>query len=129
MDTTGIVLAVVVTGSLLVYQFSKGRRYKNTHRPFALDAFNALSVPSNNTLFQFDGRTAQIVEEKEVIEQIKGTFLAYTLTRIARNHSGEYFWFYFRTDSLPQLKHIDQSRAKVLLKRKYLAPQSSQHIG
>jgi hypothetical protein len=69
------------------------------------------------------------VDENEVIEQIQGTFLAYTLTRIARNQAGEYFWFYFRTDSPPQIKHLDQSRAKVLLKGKCLAPQSSQHNG
>jgi hypothetical protein len=47
--------------------------------------------------------------------------LAYTLTRIARNGAGEYFWFSFRTDSPPQLKHIDQARAKALLKGKYIA--------
>ena len=128
MDTTGVFLAVLITSGLLAYQLLKGRRYKETHRPSALAAFNALSVASNNELFQFDGRSAQVMEEKEVIEQIKGTFLAYTLTRISRNSSGEYFWFYFRTDSLPQLKHIDQSLAKVLLKGKYLAP-SSPHNG
>jgi len=129
MDITGVALAVLITGGLLAYQILRGRRYKEMHRHSALDAFNALSVPSNNALFQFDGRTAQVVEEKEIIEQIKGAFLAYTLTRIARNSAGEYFWFHFRTGSLPQLKHIDQPRAKVLLKGKYLAPQASPRDG
>ncbi|MBL8428710.1 MAG: hypothetical protein JNJ95_02285 [Dechloromonas sp.] len=122
MDTTGVVFSVLITSGLLVYLFSKDRRYKETYRPSALEAFNALSLASDNPLFQFEGKAAQIVEEKEVIEQMKGVYLAYTLTRIARNSSGEYFWFYFRADSAPVLKHIEQSRAKVLLKRKYLAP-------
>ncbi|MBP5997499.1 MAG: hypothetical protein KA535_06090 [Azonexus sp.] len=121
MNITGVAFAVLITGGLLAFQFIKGRRYKETHRPSALDAFNTLSVPSSNARFQFQGKSAQIMDEKEVIEQIRGTFLAYTLTRIARNGAGEYFWFYFRTDSPPQLKHIDQPRAKALLKGKYIA--------
>ena len=127
MTSTAVVLSVLITCGLLAYQFLKDRRHKETHRPSALAAFNALSVASNNALFQFDGRTAQVVAEKEAVEQIRGSFLAYTLTIIARNSSGEYFWFHFRTDSLPQLKHIDQSTAKILLKGKYLAPSSPQN--
>lgn len=125
MNFTSIVCTVLITGGLLAFQFFKGRRYKETHRPYALDAFNTLSLLSNNARFQFDGKSAQVVEEKEAIEQIRGAFLAYTLTRIARNSAGEYFWFYFRTDSPPQLKHIDQARAKTLLKGKYLAAEAT----
>jgi len=129
MDITGIAFSVLITGGLLAYLFYKNRRYKETHRPAALDAFNSLSIPSSNALYQFDGKTAEVVEEKEGIEQIRGAFLAYTLTRIAKNCAGEYFWFYFRTDSPPQLKHIDQARAKALLKGKHLAAGTSQHRG
>lgn len=129
MNLTSIICTVLITAGLLAFQYFKGRRYKQTHRPRALDAFNTVSLLANNARFQFDGKAAQVVEEKEAIEQIRGTFLAYTLTRIARNASGEYFWFYFRTDSPPQLKHIDQARAKTLLKAKYLAADASRHNG
>ncbi|QRM19358.1 hypothetical protein GBK02_08085 [Dechloromonas sp. TW-R-39-2] len=122
MDITGILLTVLTTGGLLAYQLLRGYRYKASHRPAALAAFAAQSIYPDNALVQFDGKTAQLMQEKEVVEQIKGSFLAYTLTRIARNASGEYFWFYFRTDSPLQFKHIEQSKAKVLLKDKYLAP-------
>ena len=125
MNLTSIICTVLITAGLLTFQYFKGRRYKQTHRPCALDAFNTLSLPANNARFQFDGKAAQVVEEKEAIEQIRGAFLAYTLTRIARNGAGEYFWFYFRTDSPPQLRHIDHTRAKVLLKGKYLAADAS----
>jgi hypothetical protein len=129
MSFSSVVFAVLITGGLMAFQFFRGRRYKETHRQSALDAFNTLSAPSANALFQFDGKSAQVVEEKEAIEQIRGTFLAYTLTRIARNGAGEYFWFYFRTDSPPRLKHIDHTRAKALLQGKYLAADASRDNG
>jgi len=129
MNFSSVFFALLITGCLLTFQFFRGRRYKETHRHSALDAFNTLSAPSANARFQFDGKSALVVEEKEAIEQIRGTFLAYTLTRIARNGSGEYFWFYFRSDSPPQLKHIDHATAKALLKGKYLAADTSRDDG
>lgn len=126
MDVLGISLAVLITGGLFTRHLFKERRYKEEQRGAAENAFNSLSMPSVDRRFQFEGWDAQVIDEKEGVEQMRGVFLAYTLTRIARNASGEYFWFYFRTASPSQLRHIDQSRAAFLLKGKYLAPPSDE---
>lgn len=122
MDIAQFIFVTLMIGAMLIYILLKRHKYITIHRPNALAAFNQLSVVSSDPHFQFDGKTAQVVEEKEVIEEINGTFLAYTLTIVARNLYGEYFWFYFRSDAPNQIKHIDQIRAKAMLKRKYLSP-------
>ncbi|MCL2636435.1 MAG: hypothetical protein FWD50_07420 [Betaproteobacteria bacterium] len=123
MSISSIFLPLLITAGLLAYGYRRRRCHIETHRPSALDAFNSLSIHSSDPRFQFDGKTGQIVEEIEGVEESQGNFIAYTLTRIAKNSFGEYFWFYFRTDSPLLFKHIEQSRAKVLLKKKYLASQ------
>lgn len=118
MDILGVSLAVLVTG-LLARHFVKERRYRDEHRRGAESTFNQLSVPSTEPRYAFEGATATVVDEDEIVEKSGGVFLAYTLTRIAQTPKGEYFWFYFRSDSPPQIKHLDHSRARVLLKGKY----------
>jgi len=116
---------VLLFGLLLAFSHRIGCDYMAIHRPAALNAFSELSIHSSEPRFQFDGKTAQIIEDEEGIERARNGFIAYTLTRIARNEAGEYFWFYFRSDSAggkPQFKHIEQASAKALLKKKYLAP-------
>ncbi|MBK7327224.1 MAG: hypothetical protein IPI89_14390 [Propionivibrio sp.] len=123
MDIIGISLAALTT-VLLVRHVVRERRYKEEHRSVAENVFKSLSVHSADPRFRFEGAVVQVIRDEEKAEKINGTFLAYKLTRIARNALGEYFWFHFRTDSPTQLKHIDQSRARIILKGKYLPPPS-----
>lgn len=88
MDILGISLAVLATG-LLGRHFIKERRYREEHRGGAETAFNQLSVSSTDPRYAFEGATAKVVDEKEIIEQSRGTFLAYALTRIAKTAKGE----------------------------------------
>jgi len=121
MDALGVGLAILVC-ALLGRHLVKERRYKERHRIAAYQIFRNQVVSSVDPRFQFNGSSACIVEEKETIEKVNGTFLAYTLTRISQNPSGEYFWFHFRSDSSPMIKYLDHGRAKLLLKSKYIAP-------
>jgi hypothetical protein len=110
----------------LVRQSIKEKAYKSEHRVVAENAFRALSMTTLDPCFSFEGSTAQVMDDKERVEKMNGAIIAYVRTIIARNESGEYFWFHFRTDnSHPLFKHIDHSSAKALLKEKYIA--SSTH--
>jgi hypothetical protein len=100
-------------------------RYRKEYRAAAERAFHATSLRSSDPRFCFEGMSAQVMDDKEVVERCHSRFSAYILTRIAKNDFGEYFWFRFRSDSTPMLKYIEQSRAKFLLKEKYLAPSVS----
>lgn len=121
MDIIGATLAAT-TCYFLVRYLRKRKDYAKEHRSVAESAYLALSIPATDPRFSFDGNTAQVVHEIEQIEESRGVFLAYALTRVARNGRGEYFWFHFRTDSPSLFKHLDQDRAKLLLKQKYVAP-------
>lgn len=126
MEVIGPLIAVLAC-CLLVRRFMKVRRYKVKSRADAEIVFSGLSLKGTAPQFSFAGNAAEIICDDESVEEMKGVLLAFTLTRIARNKHGEYFWFYFRTDASPLIKHIDQSRAKALLKSKYLAPQPNHH--
>lgn len=121
MDIIGATLAAT-TCYLLVRYLRKRKGYAKKHRSVAEREYFALSVAAPNPCFSFKGSSAEVVHEIEQIEESRGVFLAYALTRVAINEHGEYFWFYFRTDSPSQFKHLDQARAKLLLKHKFVAP-------
>lgn len=121
MDVIGLSIAVLACG-LLARHLIKIRHYKERHRANAENAFRSLSLNAKDSQFSLTGDAAEVIDDSESIEQMNGVLLAYALTRIARNQNGEYFWFQFRTDAAPLIKHIDQSRAKTLLKAKYVAP-------
>ena len=121
MDAIGLSLAAL-TCVLLVRQRLQVKRYREKQRIFAEEAFQKFSVASTDERFFFDGNKAQVMDDKEVVEEAKGVILIYSLTRVARNENGEYFWFRFRTDSSPLFKHLDHATARVLLKDKYASP-------
>ena len=121
MDAIGLSLAAIVC-ALFVRQRMQVRRYKEKLRGVAEEAFQKLSVASTDERFFFDGSRPQVMDNKEVVEEAQGAILAYSLTRVARNENGEYFWFRFRTDSSTLFKHLDHATARVLLKDKYASP-------
>ena len=122
MDVLEVAMGIGAGAALLGYHLFKVREIKELHRIDAEKAFQDSVVESNDPRYSFCGHTAQCMNQREEVEQIEGIPPAYALTRIARNQSGEYFWFCFRSDTPPVIKHIDHARAKVLLKTKYIAP-------
>lgn len=123
MDALGISLGIGAS-ALLAYHLLKVRRFKERYRRNADKAFQESVIKADDPRYSFHGITAQCMDEQEQVEQMRGVLLAYTLTRVAKNASGEYFWFSFRSDALPTIKHIDHIRAQALLKTKYVAPQT-----
>lgn len=123
MDTLGISLGIGAC-ALLAYHLLKVRRFKERYRRNADKTFQEAVVEADNPRYSFHGSTAQCMKEQEQVEQMRGVLLAYTLTRVAKNASGEYFWFSFRSDAPPTIKHIDHTRAQALLKTKYVAPKT-----
>jgi hypothetical protein len=111
MDTLGISLGIGAC-ALLAYHLLKVRRFKERYRRNADKTFQEAVVEADNPRYSFHGSTAQCMKEQEQVEQMRGVLLAYTLTRVAKNASGEYFWFSFHT------------RAQALLKTKYVAPKT-----
>ena len=69
------------------------------------------------------GATAEVVAETENIGKSEGPIAWYYMTQIVRTPAGEYFLLK-TTDQSPYVKHLTQSRARLLLKSKYKEPES-----
>ena len=109
-------------GCLLIYKSLQTKRYRDEYRAIAKQSFLDYSANLSTSRMLPERARVQIMDEKETVETSSGTILAYRLTVVARNPSGEYFFFLFRSDSSPLFKPIDQGSAKAILKKKYVAP-------
>jgi len=107
---------------LIVFQRIQLERYKEKHKIEAESTYRRLSIKSDDPRLSFTPSNAQVISTKEIVGDARWSIDDYTLIRISRNKHGEYFWFRFRTDSSPILKHIDQTNARILLKKKYVSP-------
>jgi len=88
------------------------------------EEFQALVVNSNVPALHFDGRTAEIVDERQERFTDEGTGVS-TLVRVerfARNAHGEYFFFLSEGVGTPFFKHVSHTNARVVLGKKYVAP-------
>lgn len=88
--------------------------------------FHTLVV--NNELPQlcFEGRTAQVVDDRQegITDSGSDTFRLVRVHRFARNAHGEYFLFISEGSGRPFFKHVSQVNAKIALGKKYVAPGS-----
>lgn len=91
------------------------------------EEFRALVVDSAVANLRFNGRTAEIVDERQEHSTDEKTN-ASTLVRIqrfARNEYGEYFFFISEGDGRPFFKHVSHSNAQIALGKKYVEPTQS----
>jgi hypothetical protein len=93
------------------------------------DEFRALIVDVSVPELCFDGRTAQIVDERHdgVSDRGTGCYTLQRVRRFARNAHGEYFFFISEGTGKPYFKHVTQANAKLELGKKYIAPPPSPH--
>jgi len=87
--------------------------------------FRQLIVAGTSPELCFDGRTAEIVDDRHegVDCEASGTFTLHRIHRFARNSFGEYFLVISDGSGKPFFKHVSQSNAKIALGPKYIAPQ------
>jgi hypothetical protein len=90
-------------------------------RKQAREQLRSVKVSSGSQSHALDAATAEVVSESENVVQQEGTVEWYYLTQVVRNEAGEYFLLK-TTDTSPFIKHLAQSRAKLVLKDKYKAP-------
>jgi hypothetical protein len=92
--------------------------------PRVEDEFRALIIDSEFPELCFDGRTADIVEERRegFTDRQTNTCILNSVHRFARNAHGEYFFFISEGSGRPFFKHVTQGNAKIALGRKYVAP-------
>ena len=86
--------------------------------------FRTLVVENARPELSFDGRTAEIIDDRQEGEDCEapGTFTLHRIHRFARNSHGEYFLFISDGSGKPFFKHVSQSNARIALGDKYLAP-------
>lgn len=86
--------------------------------------FHSLIVTNELPELCFDGRTAEIVDERQegFTDSDSQTFTLHRLHRFARNAHGEYFFFVSEGSGRPFFKHVTQVNAKIALRSKYVAP-------
>lgn len=92
--------------------------------PRVENEFRKLIVTNELPELCFDGRTAEIVDERQegFTDSDSQTFTLHRIHRFARNAHGEYFFFVSEGSGRPLFKHVTQVNAKMALGSKYVAP-------
>lgn len=67
------------------------------------------------------------IDRTEEISSVdSGLVVGLSAKRFLRNPFGEYFLWIWRSDSeRPYVKHVSQTNARIVLKRKYILPRGS----
>lgn len=92
--------------------------------PRVEDEFQTLVVSSDLPELSFDGRTAEIVDDRQEGMWANNVYTLHRVHRFARNAHGEYFLFISEGSGRPFFKHVSQKNAKAALGTKYVAPTS-----
>lgn len=92
--------------------------------PRVENEFRSLIVTNELPELCFDGRTAEIVDDRQegINDSESQTFTLHRIHRFARNAHGEYFFFVSEGSGRPFFKHVTQVNAKIALGNKYVAP-------
>jgi hypothetical protein len=90
--------------------------------PRAEEEFRTLVVNNEFPELSFDGRTAEVVDDRQEGISDNGTYTLHRVLRFARNEYGEYFYFISEGDGTPFFKHVTQANAKIALGKKYIEP-------
>jgi hypothetical protein len=85
----------------------------------------SLSISVSDDRYSVNGATATTVQRKEECRSMDtGHVVTFTATRYLRNPRGEYFLWIWRSCERPYVKHMSQTNARIVLKRKYVYPES-----
>jgi len=87
-----------------------------------LEELKNLSIKSNQKQPLFNGDDFETMQHKEYENRVENTLYGFEVKRILRSKSGEYFHWIWSSDNPHYLKHITQVNAKIILKKKYIAP-------
>lgn len=122
-----VLLGLIVCGAIIAILRI---RYKEDEARLA--AFQAraeaelrkVHINSSDLHLILDAATAEVMDDKpEGISNGK-YLIGYSVNRIVRNASGEYFWLRYDSvnDHKVVTKHMEHKLAKTLLQEKYIAP-------
>jgi hypothetical protein len=90
--------------------------------PRVEDEFRTLVIENAVPALCFDGRTAEIVDERREGIFDSGSYTLRRIHRFARNGHGEYFYFVSEGVGTPLFKHLSHINAEIALGKKYVAP-------
>lgn len=125
MNTVFAILVLTLCVWITVRNFRSAARGDDLSiLPLIEDEFRNLVVNSELPELCFDGRTAEIVDDRQegMMNGETNTFTLHRIHRFARNAHGEYFFFISDGSGSPFFKHVSQVNAKIALGRKYVAP-------
>jgi hypothetical protein len=91
------------------------------------EEFRTLVVDSEVPELRFDGRTADVVDDRQegMMDEGTGAFTLHRVHRFARNSHGEYFFLISEGSGKPFFKHVTHVNARIALGKKYVAPGSA----
>lgn len=118
-----VFLGVAALGLLVSVRVSK--RFQadvEARRTRARAQMREFRAASPDARYAFDGGTARIVSEHELIPDQSSGAGGYTLTCYAVNEAGEYFMFIADGAAKPFFKHVEPRIARVVLKDKFREP-------
>ena len=123
-----IFLAFLAGVACLEYRNIRRRR-AGDDRSIAVQAdevFSQLVRLNEDERYTFNGATAQVVlhEEETLHDDASNTSQVVRVHRYARNAFGEYFYYVFDGSGPPFLKYVRQPVARLVLKDRYIPPDS-----
>jgi hypothetical protein len=118
-----LILVLAIVAWSIVDSFRRAARGDDLSiLPRVEEEFRALVVTSDRPELCFDGRTAEIVDDRQEGDTENSVFTLERVHRFARNAHGEYFLFISEGSGKPFFKHVSQINARIALGKKYLAP-------
>jgi hypothetical protein len=125
MNIVFFALFVAFFAGLIAFTIKLGLKENDPNlRSRIEDEFRTLVINSKLPELSFDGRTAEIVDDRVEGEDYEtpDNFTLYRVHRFARNSHGEYFLFISDGSGKPFFKHVSQANARIALGSKYVAP-------
>ena len=120
MDIASAVILLLAV-SIFICRQRKIKAFEEKWREKSKQAFLSKRTGSNSEALSFDGSKATILDETSSVDIIRGLPPQFQSRIIAKNQSGEYFVFNFRSDREETLKHLEKSEAKIILNLKHRA--------
>ena len=130
-STMAVLLITLVLGELIGYGTARPPKAADARlsamRERMAEFFRTIVIESpQDERLAFEGRTATVVEDDEMLGIDDQGQHAYSVKRYARNPSGEYFWLILQvineTPTIVFAKHVEHNVARYVLKDKYVAP-------
>ena len=84
-----------------------------------------LSITSTGKQIDLSGAKIRTILRKEQQQRIDGQLHGISIERVLRSSNGEYFFWLWRSDSTPYIKHMSHTNAKIKLKAKYIYPEKN----